>query len=389
MPPSKGPLEGTRVVELAGLGPVPFAAMQLADLGADVVRVDRPRGTGDLVRDPQKEILFRGRRSIAVDLARPDGAATVRRLCMSADVLLEGNRPGVAERLGVGPDACLLSNPGLVYARATGWGQEGPLAARAGHDLTYTALSGALSTFGEAGRKPVPALNLVSDFGGGGTFLVIGVLAALIERTRSGRGQVVDAAMIDGTSYLLASVFTMVNAGEWRHRRGHNLIDGGAPFYDTYECRDGGYVAVAALEPKFWRVLVERLGLDIDPSSQWDESTWPALKNLLATTFAGRERDEWTALLEGVDACTAPVLTLAEAPHHPHLAQRGTHLARGEGVEPAVAPRFSRTPGAVGAAPQAPGASTREVLAERGFDQAEITRLIADKVVVQAAEEGA
>lgn len=383
MSEKSGPLAGLRVVELAGLGPVPFAAMLLSDLGAEVIRIDRPPSAAGLdTGDPRAEILFRGRQSACVDLSVPAGVDVLRRLCANADVLLEGNRPGVAERLGIGPDECRKANPRLIYARATGWGQDGPLAARAGHDINYTALTGALGAIGEAGRKPVPALNVISDFGGGGSFLVIGVLAALVERDASGCGQVIDAAMVDGASYLLASVHTMVNSGQWRRDRGANIIDGGAPFYDTYMCADGEYVAVGALEPKFWRILVDTIGLEVDPQDQWDTSTWPALREQLTHTFLTRARDEWSAILEHVDACVTPVLSFEEVADHPHVAARRTMVDGAGGSQPAPAPRFSRTPGAIGNQPDHPGGSTRQVLASLGLSDSEIESLAAAGTVV-------
>ncbi|MBT2523328.1 CaiB/BaiF CoA-transferase family protein [Arthrobacter sp. ISL-28] len=384
-----GPLTGFRVLEMASLGPVPFAAMMLADLGADVVRIDRPASAAGLdTGDPTEQILFRGRPSVCVDATAPRGRDLVLELCSRSDVLLEGNRPGVMERLGLGPEECLKSNPQLIYGRATGWGQDGPLAPRAGHDINYSSLTGALHATGEAGRKPVPALNLVSDFGGGGTFLMIGVLSALLERAGSGAGQVVDAAMIDGASYLMTSIYSMLNSGEWNLARGSNLIDGGVPFYDTYRCSDGEHVAVGALEPKFWATLVRTLELPVDPATQWDRSTWPDVRALLERTFAAAPRDAWVARVEGTDSCLTPVLSVAEAPNHPHSIARAAHRSRTPGsVEPAPAPRFSRTPGSIGTAPQRVGESTTAVLRSFGFNPQEINRLEADNVVFQAKTE--
>ncbi|WP_280424736.1 CaiB/BaiF CoA transferase family protein [Nocardia carnea] len=377
-----------RVLELAGLGPVPFAATMLADLGAEVVRVDRPAAAmGMEFADAESEILFRGRRSICLDLSQAGGRDVLLRMCESADVLLEGNRPGVMERLGVGPEQCAAANPALIYARSTGWGQDGPLSPRAGHDINYTAVSGALEAIGEPGRKPVPTLNLISDFGGGGAFLVIGVVSALLERVRSGRGQVVDSAMVDGVSYLLASIFTMHNVGTWSLERGSNLLDGGAPFYDTYQCSDGRYVAIGALEPKFWRCFVETADVPVDPDTQWDRRTWPELRKLLEDVFRSRTRDEWAALLEGVDACVSPVLSVAEAPSHRHLVSRRTHLTRGAGAEPAPAPRFSRTTTTADSRSERAGASTTQVLTEYGFGSAEIDRLAGEQAIFQAMKE--
>jgi alpha-methylacyl-CoA racemase len=375
-----GPLHGTRVVELAGIGPGPYACMLLADLGAEVLRVDRPGGGG--LSLSSYDVLDRGRRSVAVDLKSPAGAGVVLRLVESADVLVEGFRPGVAERLGVGPDACAARNPGLVYARMTGWGQEGPLADRAGHDIDYTALTGALHSVGEPGRKPVPPLNLVADFGGGSLFLVTGVLAALVERARSGRGQVVDAAMVDGVTSLMSLFYGLRAAGVWSDERGVNLLDGGAPFYDTYLCADGRYVAVGALEPQFWAALVDTLGLH-DLPAQHEQTRWPELRQRLAETFATRSRDAWAELFAGVDACVAPVLTLGEAAEHPHLVARGSVVERDGVLQPAAAPRFSRTPSAAGASPRQPGADTRSALGDWGFAADELADLLAAGAVVQ------
>ena len=372
-----GPLSGVRVVELAGLGPVPHACMVLADLGADVLRVDRPDGRAGY------DVLSRSRRSVAVDLKHPAGAETVLRLVEGADVLVEGLRPGVTERLGVGPDVCLARNPRLVYGRMTGWGQEGPLATRVGHDLNYLAVSGALGTIGEPGRKPVPPLNLVADFGGGSMLLVSGVLAALVERATSGSGQVVDAAMVDGVSMLLAMTWSFRGSGGWQDQRGVNLLDGGAPFYDTYECADGRWLAIGAIEPQFWAVVVDVLGL-ADAPEQFDQSQWPELRRRVADAVATRSRDEWAAVFEPLDACVSPVLALGEAATHPHMSARGAVVERDGVLQPAPAPRFSRTPGAVSRPPSAPGADTRESLLDWGFSAAEVAQLERDAVVRQA-----
>lgn len=336
-----GPLAGLRVVELAGIGPVPFAAMLLVDMGADVVRVTR-RGAARL---DARDIVERGRRIVAIDLKSAAGVETALGLFDQADVLLEGFRPGVMERLGVGPDVALPRNPRLVYGRMTGWGQTGPLAAVAGHDIDYIALSGALHAIGEAGGAPVPPLNLLGDFGGGALYLVVGVLAALLEARHSGRGQVVDAAIVDGTASLLTFVHAAMARGDWRDERGCNLLDGGAPFYATYRCADGGYVAVGALEPQFHERLLERLGLDPEAfADRLDPASWPRLRELMRNAFAARTQQECRDLLEGHDACFAPVLSLAAAPTHPHLVARGVFAAL-DGVScPAPAPRFSRTP---------------------------------------------
>ena len=377
---SSGPLAGVRVVELAGIGPGPYACMLLADMGADVVRVDRPGGGGLSLGG--YDVLDRGRRSVAVDLKSPAGAEVVLRLAEQADVLVEGFRPGVAERLGVGPDTCLGRNPRLVYGRMTGWGQDGPLAARAGHDLNYAALTGALAAIGEPGRKPVPPLNLVADFGGGALFLVTGVLAALVERGRSGQGQVVDAAMVDGATSLMALFYGLRHAGLWQDERGTNLLDGGAPFYDTYACSDGGWLAVGALEPQFWAALVQTLGLE-DLPPQHDVAGWPELRRRLTEAFATRTRDEWAEVFDGVDACVAPVLTLGEAASHPHIGARGLVVERDGVPQPAPAPRFSRTPSQLGRGPSTVGRDTRDALQDWGFDSDEVQALIDDGAVTQ------
>ncbi len=365
-----GPLGGIRVIELAGLGPAPFAAMVLADLGADVLRIDRPPATppGDRRVNPW-DVLNRNRSGVAVDLRSDDGTELVRDLAAAADVLIEGFRPGVAERLGVGPDELRSANPRLVYGRMTGWGQEGPLAPRAGHDLTYLALSGVLAHVGRSGQPPTPPLNLVADFGGGGMLLAMGVLAALVERSVSGQGQVVDAAMVDGSALLMAPLFGAWSSGFWSVERGTNLLDSGAPFYDVYECSDGGWLAVAAIEPQFYAQLLEGLGLAGDESlpDQNDSSRWPELHDRIATVIATRGRDEWAALFDGVDACVAPVLTMGEAPSHPHAVARAA-FADVEGVpQPAPAPRFDRTPAAAPTA-AVEGADAADLLVAWGID---------------------
>jgi alpha-methylacyl-CoA racemase len=346
-----GPLAGVRVVELAGIGPIQLAGMLLADLGADVARVERPGG--QVYTPPRTEVLHRSRPSLAVDLRTPAGAETVLRMVERADVLIEAFRPGVAERLGVGPEACTQRNPALVYARMTGWGQSGPLAPRAGHDINYLAVTGALASIGPADGAPVPPLNLVADFGGGTMFVVVGILAALLERQRSGRGQVIDSAMVDGASYLMSMVYSQYAGGLWRNERSANLLDGGAPFYGTYECADGRYIAVGALEPKFFAELAAVLGLNGVPAQQ-DWEAWPRMREMFASAFLTRTRDEWAAAFEGVDGCVAPVLDLAEAPDGGHLAARGTFTEAFGVVEPAPTPRLSRMPGRIRSAPPGP-----------------------------------
>ena len=383
MQPPSGPLTGLRVVELAGLGPAPYACMLLAELGADVVRIDRP-GAASLILDPEKDALNRSRPSVAVDLKSPGGRDVLLRLLDDADVLVEGLRPGVLERLGVGPDEALARNPRLVYARMTGWGQEGPLADRAGHDINYLGLTGALHAIGTA-DKPVVPLNIGADFGGGSMFLLVGILAALFERGTSGRGQVVDAAMVDGASSLVTMIYGMLGAGLWQDRRAANLLDGGAPFYDTYACADGRHVAVGALEPQFYAAFLEGLGLTgALPGGQYDLASWPEHRRRFAEAFATRTRDEWAETFAGTDACVTPVLGLREAPVHPHLAARGTFVEQDGGRQPGPAPRFSRTPGAVRGPARRPGADTTAVLTEWGFSADEVRALLTSGAVAEA-----
>jgi alpha-methylacyl-CoA racemase len=384
--PPSGPLTGIRIVELSGLGPGPYAGMLLAELGADVLRVDRPGG-GSLVVRPENDVLNRSRPCAAVDLKSPGGRAVLLRLVESADVLIEGLRPGVTERLGIGPDECLARNPRLVYARMTGWGQQGPLAPRAGHDINYLGLTGALHAIGTA-EKPVVPLNIGADFGGGAMFLVVGILAALLERATSGHGQVVDAAMVDGASSLATMIYGLLGAGLWQDRRASNLLDGGAPFYDTYPCADGRHVAVGALEPQFYAALLEGLGLTGElPGRQHDVEHWPEHRRRIAEVLATRTRDEWTAVFEGSDACLTPVLGLTEAPAHPHLAARGTFVEQDGRMQPGPAPRFSRTPGAVRGRPRLPGQDTLAALGEWGFSAEELERLRQAGAIAQTEEE--
>jgi len=380
-----GPLAGVRIIELAGIGPCPMCGMLLAELGADVLKIDRmhPSGVGIDVPDTHA-FLHRSRRSIALDLKHAGAAALVLRLCERADALIEGFRPGVTERLAIGPEPCLTHNPRLVYGRVTGWGQSGPLAAAAGHDLNYIALTGALHAIGRAGQPPTPPLNLVGDFGGGALYLALGVVAALFEANRSGQGQVVDAAMIDGAASLMTAAYSLLGAGLANDVRGVNLLDGGAHFYDVYETSDGKHIALAPIEPPFYATLLQRLELPPDelPHSA-DRKEWPKLKSRLAGLIRTRTRDEWAALLEGTDACFAPVLSMTEAPHHPHNRARATFVARDGGTQPNAAPRFSRTPSAITSAPAARGEHTREALSDWGLGVDEIDALIADGVVAQ------
>ena len=368
-----GPLAGLRVLEIAGIGPGPFCCMMLADLGAEVLRIDRPDGPAG---GHPSDVLGRGRRSVVLDLKASAAVGAVLRLVERADVLVEGFRPGVMERLGLGPTACHSRNPRLVYGRMTGWGQDGPLAQAAGHDITYIALTGALWSMGRAGERPVPPLNLVGDFGGGGMLLAYGIMAALFEANRSGRGQVVDAAMTDGSATLMGGFFGLHTQGRWKNARESNRLDGACPFYDTYECADGTYVAVGALEPQFFALLLKGLGLDPARFADRDDpARWPAIKAEFTAIFRGQTRDHWAALFDGTDACVAPVLDLEEAPRHPHNAARGTFFARGGGMQPAPSPRFSRTPAAEPHPAPARGAGGDAALADWGLTAAEIAAL--------------
>lgn len=380
-----GPLLGMRVVELASIGPGPMCAMLLADQGADVVRIDRPvADTSGIPVPPRFDVVGRGRRSVALDLKQPAAREAALRLIAGADVLIEGWRPGVAERLGLGPQACHEVNPRLVYGRMTGYGQTGPLAQAAGHDLNYIALTGALQAIGPA-AGPLPPLNLVGDYGGGALYLAFGLMAALFERQRSGRGQVVDAAMVDGASSLMSFFHGLAAAGQWGPTRQDNLLDGGAPFYATYETADGRFVAVAPLEPRFFAALAQRIGLpDALAEAHHDRTRWPELRQALSDLFITRTRDEWCALLEGSDACFAPVLRLDEAPAHPHARERSAFVEVGGMLQPAPAPRFSRTPAARPQPAPQPGQHTRQVLAEQGVDVGEIEALITSGAARQA-----
>ncbi|MET7683489.1 CaiB/BaiF CoA-transferase family protein [Streptomyces sp. NPDC005423] len=358
--PGHGPLTGVRVVELAGIGPGPFAAMLLADLGADVVRVDRPGGPG-LGIDPAHDITNRNKRSVLVDLKSPDGPARVLDLAERADILVEGYRPGVAERLGVGPSESLARNPALVYGRMTGWGQDGPLAQRAGHDIGYIAVTGTLGMIGPPDGPPAFPANLLGDYAGGSLYLVVGVLAALHHARATGTGQVVDAAIVDGTAHLSAMIHGMLSAGGWQDRRGANLLDGGCPYYGTYETADGAHMAVGALEPRFYAEFLDLLGLPEHASARTDISRWEELRAAVTARFRSRTRAEWTAVFDGSDACVAPVLSLREAPHHPHLAARGTFTDHAGITQPAPAPRFSATATSVRGGPALPGTDTAGV----------------------------
>jgi alpha-methylacyl-CoA racemase len=374
---SAGPLAGIRVVEIGSIGPGPFCAMVLADLGADVLRVDRLSGAG-LVgpsSDFSTELLNRGRRSMSLDLKHPDGAEVVLKLVEQADALIEGFRPGVTERLGIGPDECLARNPRLIYGRMTGYGQDGPMAQAVGHDLNYIAQAGVLGLIGRAGQPPTPPLSLVGDFGGGGLLLALGILAAIVERSVSGQGQVVDAAMVEGAALLATPFFGYLQTGAWNAERGTNIVDSGAPFYDAYECADGRYLTVAAMEPKFYSALVELLQLT-DLPGQHDQARWPEMKERFAAAIRTRTRDEWCALAGGVEACVAPVLGADEVASDEHLSARNAFVEADGIVQPAPAPRFSRTPAALSRRPPQPGEHTVEALADWGFSSDEVSGLL-------------
>ncbi len=368
-----GPLSGIRIIELAGIGPGPFAGMLLADMGAEVISVEK--ATSKQAK-PQPDCSRRGKRSIALNLKSPAGIEALLQLVEQADVLFEGFRPGVTERLGIGPDVCLARNPRLVYGRMTGWGQTGPLAQAAGHDINYISLTGVLSAIGRSGERPVPPLNLVGDFGGGGMFLVVGILAALLETRRSGKGQVIDAAMTDGSALLMSMMHSMQAMGAWKMQRGTNMLDTGAHFYEVYETADGKYVSIGSIEPQFYRLLMDKA--ELDPAVfglQMNVPQWPQLKEKLAEVFRQKTQAQWCELMEGSDVCFAPVLDFQEAPGHPHNAARQTYIELDGMMQPAPAPRFSRTPSAVAFGARAMGADTREVLADWGFSAEQIAGL--------------
>jgi alpha-methylacyl-CoA racemase len=381
----KGPLQGLRVVELAGLGPAPFACMMLADAGAQVLRLERAvPGAVERAAEAGRaggggfwDLLNRSRPSVGIDLKHPDALELVLGLVEQADGFVEGFRPGVAERLGLGPDACLSRNARLVYGRMTGWGQDGPMASMAGHDINYISIAGALWSIGRAGSAPVPPLNLVGDFGGGGMVLAFGMLAGMLHAARTGEGQVVDTAMVDGAAALMTMIHAFHLDGDWSEERGINMLDSGAPYYEVYETSDGAFVSVGAIEPQFYAQLLEGLGLAGDPSlpEQNDRAHWPAVKERFAALFRARTRDEWTAVFDGTDACVAPVLSAWEAHRHPHNAARGTYVEVGGVVQPGPAPRFSRTPSGVSSPPSPPGADTVTGLLEWGIPQDTIAEL--------------
>ncbi|HJM50012.1 MAG TPA: CaiB/BaiF CoA-transferase family protein [Alphaproteobacteria bacterium] len=372
-----GPLSGVKVVELAGIGPGPMCAMLLADLGAEVIRIDRLEDSGlGVVRDARNDLLNRGRRSAAVNLKSPEGVETVLKLIESADALVEGFRPGVMERLGLGPEDCFKRNPKLVFGRITGWGQTGPLALAAGHDMNYIALTGALHSIGSRGGPPVPPLNLVGDFGGGALYIAFGIVCGIVEAAKSGQGQVVDAAMTDGASSLMTAIYGLKAQGMFGAGRGSNVLDSGAHFYQVYETKDGQYISLAPIERKFYEELLERVGFDKQKfDNQWTADGWPASRDGMQEVFKTKTRDEWCEILEGTDVCFAPVLSLDEAPEHPHNKARETFVEVEGVVQPAPAPRFSRTPGKIHRPPPVAGEHTDEVLAEWGFAADELGRL--------------
>ncbi|MCP4037908.1 MAG: CoA transferase [bacterium] len=368
-----GPLAGYRIIEISGIGPGPFGAMMLADMGAEVIRVDRP--TAGMWEDPSMDLLNRGRRCIGIDLKNPEGVETLLRLIDTHDALVEGFRPGVMERLGLGPDVCLERNPRLVYGRMTGWGQDGPLAHAAGHDINYIALAGALHPIGRRGQPPTAPLNLVGDFGGGGLMLAYGITCALLERVNSGKGQVVDAAMVDGAATLMTIFHATQQIGYWSDERGTNLLDSGSHFYDAYETSDGKWVSIGSFEPQFYALLLEKLGLEAEAFPQMDRERWPELKERMSALFKQRTRDQWCELLEGTDVCFAPVLTIAESREHPHNTARGTFVTCDGVDQPRPTPRFGRTDSGITRGPARAGEHTDEILAESGFGSDEIARL--------------
>lgn len=367
-----GPLSGYKIIELAGIGPGPFCGMMLSDMGAEVIRVERLSGA----TSAPKDVLQRNRKSIALDLKSKEGVETVLRLVEGADALFEGFRPGVTERLGLGPDECMARNPKLVYGRMTGWGQEGPMAHAAGHDINYIGLAGALHAIGRAGERPVPPLNLVGDFGGGGMLLAFGMVCALLDAQRSGQGQVVDAAMVDGTASLMAMFFSMAAQGAFTDQRGTNLLDGGAHFYDTYETSDGKAICIGSIEPQFYALLIEKAELDPETfKPQMDASQWPQLKARLAEVFASKTQSEWCDIMEGTDVCFAPVLSIFEAPEHPHNKARKSFVEIDGVTQQAPAPRFSRTKPEISHGARVPGEDTISVLEDYGFSSDEISAL--------------
>tara|TARA_S200000501_G_C20868526_1_gene763177 strand:+ start:2158 stop:3321 length:1164 start_codon:yes stop_codon:yes gene_type:complete len=377
-----GPLSGKRIIEIAGIGPGPFCAMLLSDLGAEVIRVDRASTVADELPDlPSLDLLNRGRRSIGIDLKDPNGVETVLKLIESSDALIEGFRPGVAERLGIGPEDCLTRNPKLIYGRMTGWGQYGSYSSMAGHDINYIALSGVLGMIGRKDEKPVPPVNLIGDFGGGGMILALGVCAALVEVASSGKGQVIDAAMTDGSALLATMVHSFKAMGIWGDR-GTNLLDTGAPFYDVFECSDGKFISIGSIEPQFYSELLRITGLDQQENpKQMDRQSWDEMKSKIASAIKSKSREEWENLMEGTDVCFAPVLTIDEAYDHPHNLERNTFIEVAGVKQPAPAPRFSRTPASITSPPPHPGEHTEEILLDSGFTISEISSLREQNVI--------
>ena len=377
-----GPLSGFRIIELAGIGPGPFCGMMLADMGAEVIRVDRLGGNPS--SSVGHDILFRNRKSIAVNLKHPDGVETVLKLCENADAIFEGYRPGVAERLGVGPEHCQQRNPKLVYGRMTGWGQDGPLASSAGHDINYISISGALHAVGRRGEKPLPPLNLFGDFGGGGMMMAFGLVCALLEAQKSGQGQVIDSAMHEGSAALMAMFYGLKGQGMFTSERGTHMLDSGAHFYDVYQTQDGKYISIGSIEPQFYALLKEKAGLpEEDFGMQMNPAQWPEQKQKIEAIFKGRTRDEWCEIMEGSDVCFAPVLDLEEAPHHPHNQARNSFVTVNQVTQPAPTPRFSRTPSETPRPAQTPGTDTRSTLQAAGFTVAEIDELLKVGAVAQ------
>ena len=377
-----GPLSGKRIIEIAGIGPGPFCAMLLSDLGAEVIRVDRASTVADELPDlPSLDLLNRGRRSIGINLKDPEGVETVLKLIESSDALIEGFRPGVAERLGIGPEDCLTRNPKLIYGRMTGWGQYGSYSSMAGHDINYIALSGVLGMIGRKDEKPVPPVNLIGDFGGGGMILALGICAALVEVASSGKGQVIDAAMTDGSALLATMVHSFKAMGIWGDR-GTNLLDTGAPFYDVFECSDGKFISIGSIEPQFYSQLLRITGLDQQENpKQMDRQSWDEMKSKIASAIKSKSREEWENLMEGTDVCFAPVLTIDEAYDHPHNLERDTFIEVAGVKQPAPAPRFSRTPASITSAPPHPGEHTEEILLDSGFTISEISSLREQNVI--------
>lgn len=372
-----GVLSGYKIVEFAGIGPAPMCAMLLSDMGAEVLRIDRAEDANlGIPTEAKYGVLNRGRRSVAIDLKKKEGAEVALKLIEKADALIEGFRPKVMERLGLGPDVCLARNPKLVFGRMTGWGQEGPLAHAAGHDINYIALTGALHSIGRKGEAPVPPLNLVGDFGGGGVYLALGVVAGILEAQKSGKGQVIDVAMTDGASSLMAAIYGLRAAGRWSDERGENILDTGAHYYDVYETSDKKYISIGSIEPKFYADLLRLSGLQHEElPRQQDRQAWPALKERVAKIFKTKTREEWCTIMEGSDVCFAPVLSLQEAPNHPHNRERGTFVEIDGVIQPAPAPRFTRTPSAIQRPPAAPGQHTDEALRDWGLSAAELVQL--------------